>query len=78
MRYLCIFFSINIFAAEITKEQVISLVELTCKDIKADAKGTFEKIANAEHPYKNAENPASYVFVYNTNVVMSGPTPKKI
>ncbi len=68
---LSLFFVVaNGFAAEITKEQVISLVEKTCEDIKADAKGTFEKIANGEHPYKDAQNPASYVFVYDTQVVI--------
>lgn len=65
-----IFIATTCFSSEITNAQVISLVEKTCEDIKADAKGTFEKIANAEHPYKNAQNPASYVFVYNTEVVI--------
>nr|WP_319492623.1 cache domain-containing protein [uncultured Desulfobacter sp.] len=66
----CIFISTNCFAADITKEQVVSLVEKTCEDIKADAKGTFEKITNAESPYTNAQNPAFYVFVYDTEVVI--------
>ncbi len=66
----CIFIVTNCFSAEITKEQVIKLVDKTCEDIKADVGGTFEKIANAEHPYKDAQNPASYVFVYNTEVVI--------
>ena len=73
---LCVFIAANCFATEITKEQVIGLVEKTCEDIKTDVKATFEKITNAEHPYKDAQNPALYVFVYTTDVVMAAH-PKK-
>ena len=57
-------------ATEVTKEQVVSLVDKVAGEVKADAPGTFKKIIAGEHPYKNKDNPSFYVFVYNTDVVI--------
>lgn len=53
---------------ELTEEMVTELVEKVCAEVAEDAAGTFEKIIAGEHPYKNKDNPAFYVFVYNTDV----------
>ncbi len=74
----CLCITGTVFALEITDEQVIELVDKTCEDIKKDAQGTFDKIVNAKHPYKNAQNPALYVFVYNTQVVIVAHPNKKL
>lgn len=78
MVIFCAYFVVNASAEEITKEQVIALVEKTCTDMEADAKGTIEKIANAEAPYQDAQIPSLYVFVYDTNVTIVAHTQKKL
>lgn len=54
----------------VTKEKVTQLVETTVTDLAADAPGTIAKINKGEHPYKDKDNPAAYVFVYDTEVNM--------
>lgn len=52
----------------ISDEQIINLVDQVCAEIQADAQGTFKKITNGIHPYKNKDDNSLYVFVYNTDV----------
>lgn len=54
----------------ITKEEVIDLVNQTAADLARDAQGTIEKINAGLPPYRNAEKPDLYVFVYDTDVNM--------
>ncbi len=61
----------------VTKKMVVNLVEKVSQEITKDAPGTFAKIIKAEHPYKNKENPALYVFVYDKNVKIVAH-PKKV
>lgn len=53
----------------ITAEQVIALVNRTTSDLASDAPGTIAKINQGMAPYKDADNPALYAFVFNTEVV---------
>ncbi|MFH2065884.1 MAG: cache domain-containing protein [Pseudomonadota bacterium] len=53
---------------ELTNEQVTALVDQVAAEIEKDAKGTFEKIINGGHPYRNKDNEELYAFVYNENV----------
>jgi polar amino acid transport system substrate-binding protein len=55
---------------DITEPQAIAKVQEAVKAIKKDAEGTFAKISAGEAPYKDKENPALYVFVYDTAVNM--------
>jgi len=57
-------------AVAITSQEAIDLVKLTSTGLAKDAAGTIEKIINGEHPYKNKDNKAFYVFVYDTDVVI--------
>ena len=57
-------------AGSVTDEDIMGLVEQTAAEISTDAPGTTGKISNGEHPYKNKDNPAFYVFVYDTEVNM--------
>ena len=52
----------------VTNEQIFRLVNFTSSNIESDAPGTFRKISAGEHPYKDKDNPAIYVFVYDTDV----------
>ncbi len=54
----------------ITKEQVIALVELSAGHIEADAAGTFAKMNASQAPYIDADKPALYAFVYDTELTM--------
>jgi polar amino acid transport system substrate-binding protein len=54
----------------ITDEMAINLVNRTVTDIESDAAGTFAKINQGLAPYVDQQNPALYIFVYDTNVVM--------
>jgi polar amino acid transport system substrate-binding protein len=49
-----------------TDDEVVALVEVTARDIARDAPGTFRRINAGEAPYRDAENPELYVFVYDT------------
>lgn len=51
-----------------TTEEVTALVKLTKEAIEKNALQTFARINRAEHPYKNADNPALYVFVFDTDL----------
>jgi polar amino acid transport system substrate-binding protein len=54
----------------ITEEQVTTLVAQTCADLGRDAAATIAKINQGVAPYKDAANPALYVFVYDPEVTM--------
>ncbi len=54
----------------ITNEQVITLVNTTSVNIGSDAPGTFVKINNSEQPYRDANFPALYAFVYDTSLTI--------
>ncbi len=50
--------------------EVMELVNRTARDIENDAAGTFELITAQKPPYYDPDNPAKYVFVYNTGVTI--------
>lgn len=54
----------------ITAAQVTALVSKTCVDLVKDAPGTIAKINGGAAPYKDAANPALYVFIYDPEVTM--------
>jgi len=54
----------------VTDEQVIRLVNFTSSYIESDASGTFKRISAGEHPFKDKDDPALYVFVYDTEINM--------
>jgi len=54
----------------VTEEMVITLVDLTCRNLESDAGGTIIKINKGEAPYVNPDFPALYAFVYDTEVNM--------
>lgn len=56
--------------AENPEVRVAQLVEQTCLDVQVDARATFAKITAGEHPYVDKDNPACYVFVYDTDVTI--------
>ena len=55
---------------DITKEQVVGIVDMAAEAIAADAQGTFVKITSSAHPFVDQANPALYVFVYDMDVNM--------
>lgn len=61
-----------------SKDQVIELVTRTVKSLQIDASGTLADIQNGRHPYKNRDDPALYVSVFDTNVnlVADGGNPE--
>ena len=56
------------FVAAQTTEEVTALVELTGKEMEKNAFQTLAKINMGDHPYKNIDNPALYVFVLDTDL----------
>jgi len=56
------------FIAAQTTEEVTALVEQTSEDISKNLYQTLAKINIGEHPYKNKDNPALYVFVLDTDL----------
>ena len=60
-------YSVFVSSAQ-TSEQVIALVKETVSAIAENADETFSKINKAEHPFKNKDNPALYVFVFDTDL----------
>jgi len=56
--------------AEVVEDDVIGLVELTAAKMAEDAPATIAAIVAAEHPFKNKDDGARYVFVYDTEVTM--------
>jgi polar amino acid transport system substrate-binding protein len=67
---MALFWGYSWSEAPITKEQVTQLVDLAAKDIVKDASTTLTKITAGNAPYKDATNPALYVFVYDEQVVI--------
>jgi len=67
---VCFIFAGGSLAFAVTEEDVINVVTSTSNDIAADVQGTFAKIINGEHPYKNKDDKAFYVFVYDTQVAI--------
>lgn len=59
--------SANIAFAQST-EEVTALVQQTKAAIENNALQTFAIINQAEHPYKNKDNPSLYVFVFDTDL----------
>jgi len=55
---------------DITEAQAIAKVQEAVKAISKDAPGAFAKISAGEAPFKDKENPALYVFVYDADVNM--------
>ena len=51
-------------------DAVMALVNTTAAAIEENATDTFRRINAGEAPYKDAQNPALYAFVYDTNVTM--------
>ena len=51
-----------------TTDEVTALVEQTKEAIAKNEYQTLAKINKGEHPYKNVDNPALYVFVLDTNL----------
>lgn len=60
--------AVGVQANTVSDEEITALVAQVCDEIAADTPGTLAKIIAAEHPYKNEDNPAFYVFVYDTDV----------
>lgn len=54
----------------VTEEEVITLVNQTVSDLATDAEGTKKKINAGLSPYRDANRPDLYIFVYDTNVNM--------
>lgn len=57
-------------AANPTKEDAQKLVEETVVAVQKDAPGTFKKIMAGEAPFKNAQMPELYAFVYDHSITM--------
>lgn len=55
-------------AGPVSDDQIIDLVDKVSKEIETEAQGVFEKIISGLHPYKNKDNKAFYVFVYDKDV----------
>lgn len=53
-----------------TDEAVMALVNTTAQAIGTNAPDTFLRINAGEAPYRDPENPALYVFVYDANATM--------
>jgi polar amino acid transport system substrate-binding protein len=69
---LCLAFAPVLAADEkdITEAQAIAKVQEAVKAIQKDAPGSLAKIAAGEAPFKDKDNPALYVFVYDSEVNM--------
>lgn len=52
----------------ITAEQVVQLVDYTAGALAKDATKTIKEINEARHPYRDRDNPALYVFVFDPDV----------
>ena len=59
----------NIALAQ-TAEEVVALVKQTKTAIESNALQTFARVNRAEHPYKNKDNPALYIFVFDTDLTV--------
>lgn len=69
---LCIAVAPVLAASErdITEAQAIGKVQEAVKALQKDAAGTLAKIAAGEAPFKDKDNAALYVFVYDSEVNM--------
>ncbi len=56
--------------SNLTVQEVIDLVNQTVADLGRDAPETIKNINSGQHPYKDAEKPELYVFVYDPDVNM--------
>jgi polar amino acid transport system substrate-binding protein len=54
----------------LTAENAVELVNLTADSLARDAQKTIKDINAGTHPYRDADQPSHYVFVYDTNVTM--------
>lgn len=61
---------VNAVAAE-TDQAIIDLVKETRAALETNAEQTLESINFAEHPYKDENNPALYVFVLDVNLTVA-------
>jgi polar amino acid transport system substrate-binding protein len=52
-------------ASNVTRDQVVQLVENTAKDITADAPGTISKMNSRTAPYLDKTFPELYVYIYD-------------
>ncbi len=68
--YASILFTYSVSYAQ-TNEEVTNLVKVTKTAMEADSEQTIESIMFAEHPYKDENNPALYVFVLDTDLVVA-------
>jgi len=68
--FICLlFFAVSAsFVAAQTTEEVTALVEQTKEALEENAFQTLAKINMGEHPYKNIDNPALYVFILDTDL----------
>lgn len=66
---LAVSFSAPSAVAQSTDE-VTALVKQTKAAIEKNALQTFARINRSEAPYKNADNPALYVFVFDTDLTV--------
>jgi signal transduction histidine kinase len=58
------------FVGATTTEDVVALVEQTQVEMEKNAFQTLAKINMGDHPYKNIDNPALYVFVLDTDLTL--------
>ena len=58
------------FAAAQTADEVTALVQQTKADIENNALQTLARVNRAEHPYKDKDNPALYIFVFDTDLTV--------
>ncbi|MDG6256777.1 MAG: cache domain-containing protein [Methanomicrobiaceae archaeon] len=54
----------------LTDAEAMALVNTTAADIERNASETFRRINAGEVPYRDPEDPALYVFAYDTNTTM--------
>ena len=55
---------------DIKTDEVLAIVGIAAEEMAKDAPGVLTKIAASQAPFVNQENPALYVFVYDTDVNM--------
>ena len=74
----CLFVSLLFLSISVTSvtaqtsEECTALVEQTAKAIEENALQTLARINRAEHPYKNKDDSALYVFVLNPDQTIVG------
>ena len=63
-------FASTAYSNPITNDQAIASVEQTAQALGENALQTLARINKGEHPYKNKDNPARYVFVLDTELTI--------